>query len=468
MSLKSIFYYSLGPVGTAFLSFATLPLITWFYSLDSVANYSVFQVLVSAVVLGLCLGLDQGYVRDYYESKYKNSLFQFCLLISLLLFIIFTIVFVQFSEILNGYLFSGSMTSYLVPILLVSIFINILVRYLSLSLRMEGEALAFSISQLLPKVFFLLVILVYAFWGLDNSLQGLLLANLLSLLVVMFITIFFTRNFNLFLLEDYRFSTVSKERLIIYSLPLVFSSLAFWGMTAADKIYLKLMSNSYELAIYSVAVSFASVGVLLQAVFSTVWAPQVYKWVNEGKAQNKIEKVTNTLTLMVMLLWALVGMGSWLAEFLLPEKYNGVSSLIIPSLAYPLLYTLSECTSVGLNVRRKTKVILFISLVCLGVNILLNFIFIPLYGAKGAVLASVLAFWCYFSLKTYYSFKYYVRWDYFIFWILIALFSLLSILSMFLSQTAVVGIYSLLFAILLIKNMESVTWLLKCIKEGEF
>ena len=66
-----------------------------------------------------------------------------------------------------------------------------------------------------------------------------------------------------------------------YGLPLAFGNLAYWGLTSIDRFVLKNISGLDELGIYSMAVSFGAVALIFQSVFSTIWAPLVFKWVEE-------------------------------------------------------------------------------------------------------------------------------------------------------------------------------------------
>ena len=443
MTFKNILQYAIGPLGAAAIGFIVLPLMTWLYTVDDVANYALFQVVVSVSLLACSLGLDQGYVREYYECKSKSALFLLVTLSSVLVFILIAIASLYYSDRVTYTLFDTESKSILY-ILLITIFLNILVRYFSLILRMEGKALSYSLAQVFPKLFFLLILLLFGWFGFSKGFKDLLIANLMSVFLVFVLVSTSVSKFWVFNLKE-RLTEPDVLRLARYSLPLLFSSLAFWGLTGADRVYLKLMSNAYELANYSVAVSFATVGVLLQSVFSTVWAPQVYKWISEGGNEQKIEEVTTLITFLVLLLWCLTGIFSWTLTSLIPSDYNQVVFLIVPSIAYPLLYTLSECTSIGLNVKRKTNHIFIISMICLLLNCALNFLLIPEYGAKGAVLSSVISFWCYFSLKTYFSFKYYLEFKYFSKWLLVTFFTLVSLATLNLSSFFVSIIYSILF-----------------------
>ena len=93
-------------------------------------------------------------------------------------------------------------------------------------------------------------------------------------------------------------------------------------------------------------------------------------------------------------------MFSWLIDYLLPEKYLNVKFLLIAAMAYPLLYTLSEVTGVGIGIKRKTLLSLLAALISLVINLILNYFLVPNFGAAGAAVSSAVSFLVFFILKT--------------------------------------------------------------------
>jgi len=174
-------------------------------------------------------------------------------------------------------------------------------------------------------------------------------------------------------------------------------------LAATDKFFIRLLSTFEELGIYSMAYSFSGAALVLQAIFSTVWAPQVYKWTSKGQGEEKVKDLVQILAFLICLLWSLTGLLSWLSLLILPDKYAKVDVLIIAVIAYPLLYTLSEATGVGIGVKRKTIYALLATFVALVVNLLGNYILIPIFQSGGAAISSALAFFIFFILKTEYS-----------------------------------------------------------------
>ena len=66
----------------------------------------------------------------------------------------------------------------------------------------------------------------------------------------------------------------------------------------------------------------------------------------------------------------------------------------------PLFYLLSEVTGVGIGITRRTNFSMLASFIAFAVNATLNYLLIPYYGASGAALASIVAFFTFFTVKT--------------------------------------------------------------------
>ena len=54
MNKKTILGYALGPIGSGLLGLISLPIITWFYSVEDVGRISMLQVFTSFSILFFC------------------------------------------------------------------------------------------------------------------------------------------------------------------------------------------------------------------------------------------------------------------------------------------------------------------------------------------------------------------------------------------------------------------------------
>ncbi|MCR8922127.1 oligosaccharide flippase family protein [Dasania sp. GY-MA-18] len=447
MNINNVLLFSIGPLGSAVLSLITLPIATWFFLPEDIGRLAMLQVIMSFSVLMCGLGLDQAYVREFYEVE-ENKRASLLKTVSLPgLFIIVGLLAGSFispwsiSKMLFG-VNAGSLTFFL----LIAIFCAFNIRFLSLVLRMNERGLAFSISQILPKVVFLLFLGVYILFEFESTFKLLVIAQTISVLCV-FLLFSFNARRQLCLALRADFDYKKLKMILVYSIPLMGGGVSFWGLTATDKFFLRAFSSFEELGVYSVSMSFAGVGLILQAIFSTIWAPTVYKWSAEKCSTNKVKKVIDSMVVIVVLLWAGVGVFSWMVPLFLPQSFQSVQSILLVAIAYPLLYTLSEATSVGIGVKRKSVYSLIATVVALVVNVIGNYFLVPRHGAAGAGVASALAFFVFFVVKTEVSVRIWLEFERFKMYLFIVLLLVLSVLIniLFFSSKEVVIVFLVFF-----------------------
>lgn len=399
---NKILGYAIGPIGSAALGFITLPLLTWFYSVEDIGRISMLQVVASFSVLLFCLGLDQAYVREYYEADNKPKLFKQSMFPGLLTMLIsFIVIYAVGSEELSNWLY-GIPSKYLTLVSIACFVLAFVSRFLSLILRMQNKAIAYSMSQLLPKLAFLIFILSSVLFGFQKNIYNLITAHALSIFFVFFIFAWNTRKewmASIFI----RFDRVQHKALMGFGLPLVVGGLASWGLNVMDKLFLRSMSTFEELGVYSVTMSIAGVASLFAGVFNTIWAPMVYRWVSEGIDVKRIDEVASYVLAAVYFLIVLSGIFAWILPYLLPEEYKAVRYLITLCLIGPLLYTLSETTAVGIAISKKTIFSMLSSIGAMLSNLLGNYILVPGYGALGAAISTAVAFFIFYVLRTEFS-----------------------------------------------------------------
>tara|TARA_R100001369_G_scaffold25441_1_gene46370 strand:- start:198 stop:1616 length:1419 start_codon:yes stop_codon:yes gene_type:complete len=398
MTPKKIAAFAFGPLAGAALGFITLPLITWFFSQEDIGRISLLQVIVSFCTLLFTLGLDQAYVREFHETKSKPALFKTTFLPGFFLLSIVVSVLLMSGNTISLWLFEidSRLLSVLVVVMILSTFMS---RFFSLVLRMNEQGLAYSMSQILPKLLSILIIAGYVFFSASKSIDNLVFANVAAAVFVCLIYAWNTRREWLTGLKekiDYRYL----KELLEFGMPLIFGALAFWGLTATDKILLKELSDFKQLGLYSVSVSFAAAATIFQSVFSTIWAPTVYKWAAAGEGLEKIYKVNRYVLLIVIILFCLSGLFSWIVTLILPSNYNSVQWILISCLGFPLLYTLSETTVVGLGVTRRSGFSMLAAFLAFLINLVGNWWLIPTWGAIGAAVSTCVSFWFFFFLRT--------------------------------------------------------------------
>jgi len=406
MKIKKILQFSIGPIGMGIFSLITLPILAWIFTQEDIGKFAMLQAVIGLSVMLFTFGLDQAYVREFHEVEDKPALLKSSILPGFLFLILFILFLSVSSWSISEIIFDVNSTD-LNSLLYIGIIAAFFSRFLGLTLRMQERGWAFSISQISPKLLFLIIISVYAVYFSSVPFVYLALAHVVSLLLVSLIYAWNTRA-QWVLAINTVVDRKAQSQMIHYAIPLMGSGIAFLGLVTIDRFFLRYMSSFDELGIYAIAVNFSGVALVLQMIFTTIWIPTIYKWSSEGVDSKRINNVVDYVSLAVVVLWSLVGIFSWLISYILPPEYGQVHLIVMTTMTYPLLLALSEATGVGIGIKRKTVYALITSLLALAVNVVGNYLLIPIYGAAGAAIASSIAFMVFFIIKTEISAKLWV------------------------------------------------------------
>lgn len=400
MNRRTVLHFALGPLATAFMGFVSVPMMAWAFSPEDIGRLNILQIVVSFAVLLLSLGLDQAYVRQYHEAVDPAWLLKTTATPGVLLCALLAVPAAIFARPLSELAYASSeRAGAYIWLTLCCAAVALLSRFLSLILRMQERALAFSVSQLLPKAGFLLLVTLVLLGSEPRRFFTLLAIFLLSSTAALVVLLWNTRG-ELMAALNRDFSLRQAIPLLSYSLPLIVGGVAYWGLTATSALTLRSLSSLRDLGVYSVSMSFAGAATVVQAIFSVVWAPMVYRWVAAGENLSRVDRVARQAVAVVVGLFIVCGIFSWLTDLFLPTSYGAVKYLVLCSVAQPLLYTLSEVTCIGINVTRRTMWSLWATLAALLVNVAGNFVLVPHFGAAGAVVANAVAYLVFLVART--------------------------------------------------------------------
>ncbi|WP_173497663.1 oligosaccharide flippase family protein [Shewanella sp. ISTPL2] len=396
MMFKKILSYSFGPIGGALFSFITLPLIANFFSVEDLGRFSILQVSIAIGVMLFSLGLDQAFVREYHECDNKPDLFRFMMLPNVIFFPLLILIFC-FTPVTTLLLdFDDDISSVLIAMSLCLFMLNNQLGYL---FRMEERGFVYSLTILVPRVtlfiFILMTVYVFKIFEFRYLIYSFFLSVLSSTLVMLFFV-----DKGVFNILKLNFDLNMLKKMLSFGLPLIISGLAYTGLTTLDRYVLKSLSTLHEVGVYAVALGFASVTGIFSSIFSSMWHPLVYRWVNEGVKMPKIIMSIECMTLFLSFVWSLLGMFSFILVYFVPDDYQFLNYLFMACVGVPLIYMLSEVTQVGIGISRRTSFSILASVVSLLLNVILNILLIPDFGASGAAIATLISFVIFFMVRT--------------------------------------------------------------------
>lgn len=180
-------------------------------------------------------------------------------------------------------------------------------------------------------------------------------------------------------------------RLLKLGSPLVPASIALWVISFSNTIFLNHMASTAEVGIFRVGAQLAAIlGIGLWA-FQLAWLPYSLSMAREPDAPQVYSKMATLYTGgSVGLAVLLAGIAPVLLRFLAPGYYAASSVVGVLALAAASLGAY-YVAAVGVNIAQRTGQVSWTTLVAAGANLILNAVFIAMWGIVGAALASLAA-----------------------------------------------------------------------------
>ena len=163
-----------------------------------------------------------------------------------------------------------------------------------------------------------------------------------------------------------------------------------------DQVMLgSMLSSKTENGIYSAAIRIAEMWYFVPMAIIASFQPIIMKKRNEGLVKEYKEytqKLYDIVSIIGIMCGLIISLFGWIAvNILYGKEYSGASSILSISVWAGLFATLGSARSVWLVAENKQKYTLIYTTVGCIINIILNAILIPIIGAKGAAIATLVA-----------------------------------------------------------------------------
>lgn len=401
--LKKFGSFSIGPVIGALLGFLTLPLVTHFITLDEYGRTSMFFTAQNTVSLLVYLGLDQAFVREFHLEKDRMSrLLSNALRIPLLLSLLLSAVLLIWSDWFSVLLFDNPGERLAIAALAALFPFMVIEQFTMLKIRMEENGVLYSLFSIALKAWTLLFTLLLLFrW--ERSFRSVILAATLAEIVnsvtVMAVSL---RKMELLRQET---DLALQKKMLRYGLPLVPAYAIGWILSSMDRVMLRAISSYEELGLYTGAFKIVAVMGVLQTCFTLFWTPVAIRWFEQKADLRCFDAVCRLVAVLMTGIGLMVLLCKDLVAFILGESFRSAIYIFPFLLLYPIMYTESETTMLGISFSRKTSYNILVSGAAAAVNLALNMLLIPIWQGKGAAVATGLSYVVFFWMRTLVSGK---------------------------------------------------------------
>ncbi|MDN3954939.1 lipopolysaccharide biosynthesis protein [Sporolactobacillus laevolacticus] len=400
--IQRLLAFSIGPAGGAIIAFITIPVTTHFVSPGEYGKASMFALVLMMLSTFQYLGIDQAYTREFNEVKDRASLFLHALLLPLAFSILLLILIMLNLGATSHFLFGESdqyVASILLGILLIFVTFE---RFILLSIRMEEKALAYSMFTIFIKLVILAATLIFVLMIRRDFLAVVYSAAIGQIIGDAYLII---RHRRYFVFRTFRFDKALLKRMLVFGLPLVVAASASTLLNSAGRLALRSWGSFYDIGMFTAALKIAAVLAVVQSSFTSFWVPTAYRWYSEKQPIRNFKVVSEGVLLVMSVLYFGVLLFKNQVMYLLSPEYVPAAGLLGLLCLQPVLYTVSETTTLGIVFSRKSYLNIWVSLCALLPCLVINILMVPRFGVIGAGLATGISYVLFFWSRSYFSAK---------------------------------------------------------------
>lgn len=390
--VKSSGIYALSSLASPLVSLVLAPFLT--HSLSH-SDYGMLAVLNTVIALlagitqfGLNAAFTRAYNFDYEAQRDRLEVLSTTVILLSLISIATTIIVVIAAPWLSSLLLGSSSFVTLVRVVAVVVLMQNLALPGLAWLHAENRAILFSTVSMLNLL--VTVVSTVVFVGvLHMEIAGALLAIGSGYVVIVSCTLPI-----IVLRAGLRLRFDIAWGMLIFGFPNVINLVSGWVLQLSDRYLLSHYGSFSQTASYAVAYTLGGVlSSVVIAPFSLAWWSIMFPIAKRDDAPRVFRLIFRWFSIALLLAaFGLSSIGIIILDLFFPPAYHAAAP-IIPIIALSMLFNgIYVVVSVGISLQRKTWLAaIFFTLSAL-INVGLNLIFIPAYGAVGAAFSTLIAY----------------------------------------------------------------------------
>jgi len=392
---KQSMIYGVGTILVRAVSFALLPLYTSYFTTGEAGYVFLLFTFIAFAQVFYNHGMDTAFLKFISQNdEDKQPVLNTSLLILLFSSGLFSFILYYFSSFISV-IYLGIDEPLWISLCSLILLIDVISSRIMAYLRVINRPIYFSIISIVSVVV-TIGANIYLITSLNMGIVGVLYGTMAgSLIRFIFVAplLFSGFNLNLFKFDLYK-------RMLIFGLPFFPAALFFMIMEMADRYLLLQLADVETVGIYSIGYKMGSVLMFLITGFNLAWQPLFHK---QQQNENRLE-IFSIISTQFLAFIILVGgiISIWLPLIVTIPIGNGntligeafwssiqIIPIIMLSYIFYAAYILQMPSLYDGNNQKWSPILRGLGAI---INIGLNIILIPKYGAIGAAIATLLAY----------------------------------------------------------------------------
>ena len=405
--LKNISIYSIARILPAILSFVLLPIYinnTTTYDYGIISSMQILSVIVGLTfTLGIDLALFRIY-HDYDNEKDKRDLLGTIFIFLLVMSGFFILIYFLFQNTVNLLFISIEFYPYYIITIgytFLNLFAVIPLIYFQVKHKSKSY-LFFSLLSIIVNACFILYFLVFKQQGAIGYLKGEFISKLILLPIFIYLT---------FKIINFNFYYKKLINVLKFSLPMIPGLLSTFILNLSDRIFIERYFSLEDVAIYTLSYKLASIILLVCGAFSMAYNPFFYEKASSSDqvtAKKELSFINNIYAIISLYLSVgLILFANNILDIFFDERYWS-GNQIIPFIVVGSYFSLiTGLLNLMYNQQKKSLELMYIIIIGAILNIVLNIVFIPIYGITGAAFSTLASFIIIFLIQYKYAKLYY-------------------------------------------------------------
>ncbi|KAF1298819.1 polysaccharide biosynthesis protein [Enterococcus sp. JM4C] len=390
--LNNSIVFAIGNLGTKLIAILLVPLYTFYLTPDEYGITDLITTTTNLMLPIVSLSIFDAVLRFVMDKdEDKESVLTNGILVS----VIGTVISIGIYPIMFSFIKDHQLVICLYVLLFFQIFFTIFSQFA----RGIGKVKVFAVSGILVAFFLFLCNLFFIVY-LGLGILGYILSMIFSTAVGI---VYLLISINLF--SYVKLDKINKElikRMLMYSMPLIPNALMWWITNASGRFFILYYLGLSANGLYAVANKFPSLLSILYSIFSQAWQLSAIEEFDSEESNTFYSTIFNLFTFVMFT-------GASLFLILLKplltivvESNYYVTWQYIPYLLLGVIFSsFSSFIAANYIAAKQTKGVFTTSIYGAVINVVGNFILIPLLGLTGASLSLLISFFVTWIIRVY-------------------------------------------------------------------
>lgn len=383
--VKAGSWYTITNFFTKGLSFLTLPIFTRLLSTADYGTVNIYNSYLGIITIVFSLDLVASVQRGKFDFKENyNQFISSVLFLGIISFIGFSAVIITFQDYFSKTL---ELDKILIYLLLFHAFFMFIQNFAFTKFRVEYNYKKISIIQIinaLASVILGIILITQVFT--EKSYYGKILSSSIPVILFGFVLLIyiFSKGKKLINKEFWKYA-------LIISLPLIIHNISSIINAQFDRILINKYIGASETGIYSFAYNVGMIITVLWTSTNQAWVPWFYEKMEKNDHESIRKRAKNFRDFFTVIYILILFLSPEIIKLMADKSYwEGL--FIVPFIFMAYYFNLMYSFEANIEFyTKKTHMIAIGTILAAAINVILNIIFIPIYGYTAAAITTVIS-----------------------------------------------------------------------------